>query len=132
MISPDDLRGIPLFADLDDDALERVAARATSATVAAHHVLIDVGQPASGLFVLQEGRAVAELPDGREVDLQPGSFFGELALLTDRTRTARVRTLTESTVLAVSRAEFQSLIESEPGIAVAMLRRLAERIADES
>lgn len=130
MTSPDALRRISLFAGLSDDALERVAARATSATVAAQHVLIDVGQPANGLFFLEEGRAVAELPDGKEIDLQPGSFFGELALLTDRTRTARVRTLTESKVLAMSRADFEDLVASEPALAIALLRNLAERVAN--
>jgi CRP-like cAMP-binding protein len=130
MTAPDDLRAIRLFTDLSDEALEHVAARITLATVAAQHVLIDVGQPANGLFFLQSGRAVAELPDGREVDLQPGSFFGELALLTDRTRTARVRTVAESKVFALSRVDFEELVVSEPALAIALLRDLADRVAD--
>jgi CRP-like cAMP-binding protein len=130
MASPDALRRISLFAELGDDALARVAARTTSATVAAQHVLIDVGQPANGLFFLEDGRAVAELPDGKEIDLQPGSFFGELALLADRTRTARVRTVTESKVLAMSRADFEDLVASEPALAIGLLRNLAERVAN--
>jgi CRP-like cAMP-binding protein len=132
MTTPDDLRAIPLFADLPDEVLERIAGKVTSATVAAHHMLIDVGQAASGVFILQEGDAVAELPDGRTVDIPTGSCFGELALLTDRGRTARVRTRSESKVLALARDDFQDLIASEPVIAVALLRNLAERLVDQS
>lgn len=131
MATHTDLRNIPLFADLDDDVLERIAKHATSAQVAAHHMLIDVGQPANGVFILQEGHAVAETPDGREIQLQPGSCFGELALLTDRTRTARVRTTSDARILALARSDFQELLESEPTVAVALLRGLAERIADQ-
>lgn len=130
--SPDQLRRIPIFAGLDDGALARVAERITVAEVAAGHVLMDVGQPGNGLFLVAQGKAVAEIPDGREVELGPGSYFGELALLTERPRTARVRVVADSTLLALSRRDFQEIIESEPGLAVAMLRSLANRIADES
>jgi CRP-like cAMP-binding protein len=131
-VSRDDLRRVPIFAGLDDGALEWIAARVTVAEVAAGHVLMEVGQPGNGLFLVQQGKAVAELPDGREVEHGPGSFFGELALLTDRPRAARVRVVADSTLLALSRRDFQELIESESGLALAMLRSLANRMADES
>lgn len=129
MISIDDLRRIPLFSELGDDALTRVAGSVTAAPVEAGHVLIDVGQPANGLFILKEGAVVVEPPDGTRIELGPGSFFGELALLTERSRTARVQTTADSTVLALSRSDFHRLIESEPNLAVAMLKGLAERLA---
>lgn len=129
MISTDDLRRIPLFAELSDDALNRVADKITVAAVEADHVLISAGQAANGLFILQDGAVSVERPDGARIELGPGSFFGELALLTDRPRTARVQTTADSTVLALSRADFQDLIESEPSLAVAMLKALAERVA---
>jgi CRP-like cAMP-binding protein len=132
MASDRDLRDIPLFAELDDDALARVADLATTVPVGAGHVLIEAGHAANGLFVLEEGQAVAELPDGSTKELGPGEFFGELALLTDRNRTARVRTVTESTVMALSRGDIMALVESEPKVALAMLRSLADRLAAES
>jgi voltage-gated potassium channel len=131
MISTDDLRRIPLFAELSDDALARVAGFVTAAPVEAGHILIHVGQAANGLFILQDGAAIVERPDGTKVELGPGSFFGELALLTERSRTARVQITVDSTVLALSRSDFQRLLESEPDLAVAMLKGLAERIAGE-
>jgi CRP-like cAMP-binding protein len=125
------LRGIPLFAELADDALQAVAALASEFDVPAGQVLIRAYDPGLGMFVVEEGSVRVELPN-REVTLGPGEFFGELALLVpEGIRVARVRAETDARCLAISRADFAELLESEPGIAVAMLPVLARRLADE-
>jgi CRP-like cAMP-binding protein len=122
------LRTIPLFAGLSDEALARVAELVSEFEEPAGWVLVEVGQPGSGMFILEEGTAVVELPNGRERELEPGDFFGELALLTDHPRNARVRARTPVRCLAVSRMDFQKLLKEEPEIGVAMLPKLAARI----
>lgn len=122
------LRSIPLFAELDVEALARVAELATEFEAQAGHVLVEVGQPGSGMFVLEEGTVVVELPDGRERDLEPGEFFGEIALLTDHPRNARVQARTPVRCLAISRTDFARLLQEEPQIGIAMLPKLAARI----
>ncbi|MGH2680647.1 MAG: cyclic nucleotide-binding domain-containing protein [Actinomycetota bacterium] len=122
------LRRIPLFAGLSDRALGRVAELVTEFEEPAGWVLVEVGQPGSGMFVLEEGTAVVELPDGRERELEPGDFFGELALLTDHPRNARVQARTSVRCLAISRMDFKKLLAEEPEIGVAMLPKLAARI----
>ena len=122
------LRAIPLFAGLSDEALSRVGELATEFEAGAGHVLVEVGQPGSGMFILEEGTAVVELPDGRRRELEPGEFFGEIALLTDHPRNARVQARTPVRCLAISRTDFTKLLRDEPGIGVAMLPRLAARI----
>jgi CRP-like cAMP-binding protein len=93
-------------------------------------VLIEVGQPGTGLFVLEEGELTVDLPGGREIHLGPGEFVGELALLTDHPRTARVRAATEVRCLAISRMDLTELLDEQPRIAVAMLGTLAARLQD--
>jgi CRP-like cAMP-binding protein len=122
------LRSIPLFADLSDEALQRVAELSTEFEAPAGWVLIEVGQPGSGMFVLEEGIVEVQTPDGRRWELGPGEFFGELALLTDHPRNARIRAKTPVRCLAISRLDFSKLLGEEPGIAVAMLPKLAQRI----
>ena len=123
------LRGIPLFADLDDQALERVAAIASDTDVPAGTVLIERGQPGLGMFVILDGMLRAEVRD-RDAELGPGEFVGELSLLVDDIpRTVRVRAQTPVRVLAINRADFLALLESEPRIATAMLRVVATRLA---
>jgi len=124
------LRRVPLFAELDDDELERVAAVASEFEVPAGHVLIEHGQPGSGMFCITDGSVTVELPGGA-VELGPGEFVGELALLADGiTRIARVRATTPVKGLALGRAAFAELLEREPHVAVCMLPVLARRLAE--
>jgi CRP-like cAMP-binding protein len=122
------LRGVPLLAALDDQALERIADLATGFDVPAGHVLAEHGQPGSGMFVITEGAVVVELPSG-PIELGPGEFVGELSLLADVGRVARVRASTPVSGLAIGRKEFSELLEREPRVGVAMLPVLAHRLA---
>jgi voltage-gated potassium channel len=122
------LRSIPLFTDLQDHTLERIAELSTEFEAPAGWVLVEVGQPGSGMFVLEEGTVEVRTPDGRTWELGPGEFFGELALLTDHPRNARIQAKTSVRCLAISRMDFQKLLQEDPGIALAMLPRLARRI----
>lgn len=125
------LRAIPLFAELDDVALAHVADLATEFDAEAGHVLVQPGTSGAGMFVLEEGAVEVELP-GHRVELGPGEFFGELAILHDGTaRTARVRAKTDIRALAISRVDFAALLDEQPRIAVAMLPVLARRLASE-
>ncbi len=124
------LRAIPLFSELDEAALERIAAIATEVEFPERALLIERNQPGSGMFVLLDGTASVELPH-RTVELGPGQFIGELSLLTDGDRrTARVSAATTLRCLAIARPEFAELLESEPRIAVPMLAALAGRLAE--
>ncbi len=124
-----DLRSVTIFSELDDETLGRIADLVIPVEVSADHVLMERGQAGTGLFLVEQGTLLVER-EGRRLELGPGSFVGELALLTDRGRTARVRTLTEAKLFAISRSDFQKLVRSEPDIALALLGALAGRLAD--
>jgi len=124
------LRGVPIFAELEDAELERVAAVASEFEIPAGHVLVEHGQPGSGMFCITEGTVAVELPAG-SVELGPGEFVGELALLADGvTRVARVRARTPVRGLALGRAAFAELLRRDPQVAVSMLPVLARRLAE--
>jgi CRP/FNR family cyclic AMP-dependent transcriptional regulator len=128
--SVDRLRSLPLFANVHDDALERLARVATEFEVPAGQVLVEIGQPGSGMFVVEEGDVAVDLPSGGEIVLGPGEFFGEMSLLTDDPHSARVRAKTAVRCIALSRRDFAALLDDEPKIAVAMLPVLARRLRD--
>ena len=117
------------MAPMDDSALQLCAELATEFEVQAGHVLAEHGQPGSGMFLITEGTVVVQLPTG-PVELGPGEFFGELALLADVGRIARVRASTPVKGLAIGRKEFSELLDREPRVAVAMLPVLAQRLAE--
>jgi voltage-gated potassium channel len=124
------LRNVPIFAELDEDELTWVADLASAFEVPAGFVLIERGQPGSGMFIITEGTVVVELPQG-PVELGPGEFVGELPLLADGiTRVARVRATTPVRGFAISRVAFKELLEREPRVAVRMLPVLGRRLAE--
>jgi CRP-like cAMP-binding protein len=125
----DSLRSIPLFAELPDQALQQVLDCATEFEAEKGHVLIQRDQPGSGLFVIEDGTCVVELSD-RRIELGPGEFVGELALLDDSiTHIARVAAATPVRCLAIRRDDFDNLLSSQPQLAVSMLKVLARRLA---
>ena len=123
------LRAVPVFAGLDEDALLRVAEAASPFEVERGRVLAEHGQPGSGLFVITEGTVEVDLPNGRLISVGPGEIVGELSILADMERVARVRATSTVRGLAISRGAFQNLLESEPRIALGLLPVLARRLA---
>jgi CRP-like cAMP-binding protein len=125
----DKLRSIPLFAELSDGALDRILECAADFDAAPGHVLVESSQPGAGLFVIEDGTVEVELPH-RSVELGPGEFFGELALLDQAaTHVARVQAVTQVRCLAIRRDDFDRLLEAEPRFAISMLKGLARRLA---
>src|SRR5439155_9682556 len=76
----DRLRALPLFADLDDEQIDMLAAVTTELVAPAGRTLITRGEAGSGLFVLEEGGAIVESPEGQH-ELGPGDVFGERSLV---------------------------------------------------
>ena len=60
--------------------------------------------------------------------LGEGGYFGELALLDRKPRSASVVSDTEMTLLVLSQRQFNSLLQSVPTIARKMLAAMAERL----
>jgi MFS family permease len=114
------LRRIEIFAELPETVLERLAAGATSISVAANGVVVSRGEAGNHFYVIASGKAVVELDDGTTRELGPGDFFGEIALLRDVPRTATVRALEPIRLFAVERDEFLAAVTGhDPTLAVA-------------
>jgi CRP-like cAMP-binding protein len=128
-VTPAELRAIPLFAGASDGALERVTAASGEMASEAGQILALRGDPGSGMFVIIDGTVSVEWHGG-SVELGPGDFFGELTVLAPGgTRIARVRASSHVTCLAIPRDEALAVVESEPSVALAMLKELARRFA---
>ncbi|HLG07661.1 MAG TPA: cyclic nucleotide-binding domain-containing protein [Gaiellaceae bacterium] len=128
-MTSDELRAIPLFEGVSDAGLERIAACAGEISCEAGQVLALQGDPGSGMFVILDGTVSVELRGGA-VELEPGDFFGELTLLAPGgTRIARVRASTAVRCLGIPRDDAIALIESEPAVALTMLKEIAQRFA---
>ena len=124
------LRRVPLFSGLGDEELQCVADAVNEVEVPAQQLLVQPGTAGTGMFFIAEGIAVVETRHD-EIELGPGQFFGELALISeDSTRTARVRAKTELRCLALDRASFRSLVSEHPEVAASLLEVALGRLAE--
>ena len=120
----DDLAGVPLFAGLEPDDREAIAAWFEVQDVSEGVKLTGEGASGYSFFVLREGSATVTI-DGIEVRaLEPGDFFGELAILGDGRRTATVTTASPAQVLVLFGTEFRRLQQEYPDLAAQIESRL--------
>lgn len=128
-LTPAELREIPLLEGASEAGLERVVATAGEMTSEPGQLLALQGDPGSGMFLILDGTVSVEWRGG-SVELGPGDFFGELTLLAPGgTRIARVRASSYVRCLAIPRADALALVESEPAVALVMLKEIARRFA---
>lgn len=122
------IKSVPLFAQCSTRELGRVAALADEVDIREGKELTKQGSRGAEFFVLLEGEAEVRR-NGRKVNtLREGDFFGEIALITRRPRTATVVAKTPVRVLVVTDRSFKRLLEQSPEIQLKVLQALAERI----
>ncbi|MBW2734631.1 MAG: cyclic nucleotide-binding domain-containing protein [Deltaproteobacteria bacterium] len=121
----------PLFGALAPDALALLVAELDLRFYKKGEVIIKEGAEGTSLFVLVEGEVVVYHEGPPRIDvshLEDGAFFGEIALLTQRKRTATVETLTECTMLELSRETVGHLVTRYPSALKVMLRFFRARL----
>lgn len=129
----DSLRTIPLFAAVPDDALSAIADLLIERRVPKNQTIVEEGLSGDYMYVIREGHVkVTKLSgDGREKILEllgPGDFFGEMSLLDDAPRSASVKSLTETHILALSRPDFLKELRRNPDLGMAVIQELTRRV----
>ena len=126
------LAGIPFFAPLDDALRLELARGLEPVHVVAGEVVFRQGDAGDGLFLVVSGRlrvtVAAEGTERAVHDLGRGSVVGEIALLTDRPRTATVHAVRDSDLQLLRAPVFQELAERSPALMSEMMRLLADRL----
>jgi len=95
-------------------------------------ILFRDGDAAETMYVLRSGRVrVFKEVNGREKTLafiEAGDFFGEMALLNNKPRTASAECVEETAVLVIDAKMFEAMLRGNAEIAVRMIQRLAKRL----
>lgn len=132
------LQKVSLFADVDTEELERIAALLQEKHVPKDAHIVTQSEPGDSLFVIARGRVKVVIfgDNGREVILtllKAGEFFGEMSLLDDLPRSANVIASEDSTVLVLKRDQFEEHIQKSARTALNVMGELSRRLrrADE-
>ena len=122
------IKRVPLFAHCSKKELGLVAQIADEIDLPEGKMLMKEGDRGREFFVLVEGSAHV-LKNNRKVNtLGTGDFFGEIALVSQRPRTATVTTATPVRALVVTEQSFRSLLNRAPDVQRKVLLALADRV----
>jgi CRP-like cAMP-binding protein len=92
-------------------------------------------EPGDAFYLIQSGQVkivkiVGELEKTLDI-LNPGEFFGEMALLEEAPRSATTIALTDLKLLEFNRANFEVLMQGQPQIVLNLLKLFSKRIYDQ-
>lgn len=128
----DFLHAIELFAPLTDDELHAIEAKMERRLFRKGDPVVREGEEGSSLFIVKEGslNVYVEGKDGVETQvnhLAPGSFFGEMSLLTGAPRGATVVPETDTVGFEITKEVLEDIIQARPELAEQLSETLAER-----
>ena len=126
------LKSVPLFARLPEKTLDRLDRILVERQYAPGAEIVHEGDMAAGFFLIMDGRVDILRGDGPSpvASLTKGAYFGEMALLDGRPRSATVRAAEQTRCLAMPRWDFLAEVKSNPDIAVELLETLSLRVRD--
>jgi CRP/FNR family cyclic AMP-dependent transcriptional regulator len=124
----DSIAHVPLFAQCSKRELEQIASIADELDFAEGKELTREGAAGREFFVLLEGSADVK-QDGDTINtLGAGDFFGEIALISERPRTATVVATSPVRALIVTARSFRRLVDESPEIETKVTAAAAERL----
>ncbi|HEV8248594.1 MAG TPA: cyclic nucleotide-binding domain-containing protein [Gaiellaceae bacterium] len=126
------LKRVPLFSQCSKKELAEIAAVADEIDLNEGRELTRQGAPGREFFVLVEGQADVRRNSRKVRTLTDGDFFGEIALVTDRPRTATVVATTPVRLLVVTDRAFRHMLEESPTMQLKVMQTLADRISGDN
>ena len=124
------LKSVPIFSELGRGDLSRLAKLMVPRTVKAGDAVIEENDQAAGFFVVSSGKLEAERRGKTLATYGSGDFFGEMALFEGFPRSATVRAVEDSELLAMTRWDFTAELKNRPQIALGMLPVLVRRLRE--
>jgi len=127
------LAATPLFAGLPREALEALVENLSLVPLEPGEHLFVEGDPSDALYVIVEGEVSVQAEGPPRVEMSrlgPGSFLGEVALMTDQPRTATVTGLTTAELLRIDRATLSRVLGNHGDMLRPVLRFVRDRLVD--
>ena len=124
---------VPVFAELAEEDLARVAEVAVPRAFEPQQVIFREGDDSDTCYIVRSGhaRAIRQHADGRMITLAtfgPGDIFGELAMFDDERRSATLEALDALATLAIPGSAMRTLLRRHPEIAVKLVIALGRRL----
>jgi CRP/FNR family cyclic AMP-dependent transcriptional regulator len=127
------IRSVPLFSSLHDQPAQELATLLEIRDVPAGTPLFRAGDKGDAMYLIQSGRVRIAVndDDGKEIllaELAQGDFFGEMAIIDGKQRSADATVIDDARLSVLSREDFLRFINTNPGVALEMLSAVFHRL----
>jgi cAMP-dependent protein kinase regulator len=131
-----ELQSSTLFSSFEREALVEIVASTELRSYDEGDIIVTEGEPGSSLFLIVGGevRVFTRTDDGGNLqlaELGPGDFFGEVSLLSGKTRTATITARTQVTAIELDRASVDRIADNHPEV-MEVLKNFYERRAQDT
>ncbi len=127
------LNKIELFANLNEDELEKLGSKTITRQYPRNTMILNEGDTSDSLYLILSGAVKVFLgnEDGKEVILNTqgsGEYFGEMALLEPAPRSASVITTEKSKLSIISKLDFEAFLKNHPKTMLKILQHSFKRL----
>jgi len=123
------LKRIPLFAEVPEEALQTIAPFATSEEWPEGKVIVKEGAFSNHFYAIEDGSAKVEHDGEKVADLETGDIFGEQGLVEHSQRSATVTSTSEIRLIKIEHWELSRMKKAMPDAYEALLKKVEERKA---
>lgn len=124
----DSLRQVPLFSELSNRDLRRLADAMYERTFAEGNAVVSEGERGVGFFVILDGHASVTRGGEPAGELGPGDYFGEMSLIDGDDRAASVIAAADLRCAAMTTWHFRPFVKEHPDVAWGLLEALVKRV----
>jgi CRP-like cAMP-binding protein len=125
-----DLSKIWLFSTCSGRELRTIRKALEEVTVPAGRILTEQGTIGREFFLIVKGKAAVRRNNRKVATLGPGQYFGELALLDRRPRSATIVSETEMLLLVLGQRQFNGVLDAIPAMSRKLLAAMATRVRE--
>jgi CRP/FNR family transcriptional regulator, cyclic AMP receptor protein len=132
-MTPDTLRTVPIFESLDNEAAAKLCSLLETEDREPAATLFRTGDAGDAMYLIESGKVQISMrsASGEELILAVlgrGDFFGEMALIDGKPRSANATVVEASRLVVLSRKDFLTFLNSIPNVAIEMLTALTRRL----
>ncbi|MBX7116100.1 MAG: cyclic nucleotide-binding domain-containing protein [Myxococcaceae bacterium] len=124
------LKSIDLFSQIPGEDLAQVALISTEENRDQGEEIFAEGESGDALYLVIEGKVRVHRQDRVIAELGERECFGEVAILDAAPRSATVTSVTDTSLLKISREDFQEIMAEKPEIAMGIIKVLSRRLRD--
>ena len=124
------LRRVPLFADLSKREAQQIARLFKERRFAEGETVVREGSGGAAFFLIDAGKATVSIGGRQRATLEPGDYFGEIALIDEGARMATITASSELVCYGLTYWDFRPLVQENGVIGWKLLESLAKKLRE--